>query len=95
MDFKMACKFKHTKVQVPDKDYICPKCKSTEFFIIECENYDCEKLHNNDFIQCEDCGYEISGSRFASIYIKKQHLVKCSHCKGTGFVAEIKNENGR
>jgi Zn finger protein HypA/HybF involved in hydrogenase expression len=84
------CDYKHTKVQVPEKDYLCPKCGSTEFFIYDCVNYDCEALHEDDELLCESCGYATNGKRFASMYIKKQHLIKCPTCKGSGYIKESK-----
>ena len=75
----MHCPFRHTKIDSPEGAYppkgayICPRCGSSELFVIESENYDCEKMHSEDLLECEDCSFDISGEKFVDLYIKKQN----------------------
>jgi len=97
------CKFKHTKYQ-PDLDteWNCPKCgidnSNGQFYIYEGVNDDgrydveCEDLHEEDYIKCENCGWEGTGQQFVNLLIKKKNLVKCSCCKGKGYVPRDKEK---
>lgn len=89
------CPAKHTKPQIPDEDFKCPKCGTTpdteehQFYIQEpSEQADpnCPLLHDADGLGCDKCNYGVSGKRFAAVYAKQQRLVSCEHCKGTGLV---------
>lgn len=88
----MHCPFRHTKIDPPEGAYICPRCGSSEFFVMDSENYDCEKMHSEDLLECEDCSFDINGKNFVDLYIKKQKLTKCPNCKGTGYV-KIKHDD--
>jgi rubredoxin len=85
------CPAKHTKVQVPDSDWKCPKCGEKAngkdgFVIGDGPAMDCELLHADDSVECYKCGYGGSGAAFSRLYAKAQNLVPCEHCKGTGTV---------
>ena len=89
----MECIAKHAPYQVPDEEWICPKCgadmESGEFIIEESDetsNPDCEKLHKADALHCSKCGYDTSGGRFSTMCMKKANMIQCPHCKGAGVV---------
>lgn len=85
----MTCTCKHTAYQVSDEEWKCPKCGATAeegFVIMDTPNFDCEKYHDDDEIECERCGYCIDGKSFARAVHKKKGLVKCPCCKGKGVV---------
>lgn len=94
----MTCGVKHTKYQPTDKEWRCPKCGASAdkgFCINEpAEGTDdnCSLLHDEDGIGCDNCMTEhdrntyYSGKQFAALLVKKNNLVPCPHCKGTGLV---------
>lgn len=90
----MECGYKHTKYQPTDEEFVCPKCGSSEFFLQEGpgvdtdEGVECELLHDEDLVMCEDCRHEVFGKRLANMILKKEKLVRCPHCKGRGYVQE-------
>ena len=89
----LICRAKHTKLQIPDGKWRCPKCKSDVkyFFIQENDEQasdECEMLHERDEIVCEKCHTAISGKKFAALYAKGHSLFPCPRCKGVGFVVE-------
>jgi Zn finger protein HypA/HybF involved in hydrogenase expression len=87
----IVCKYKHTTYQPKDSEWLCPKCgKGNEFFYIE-ESFsegECILLHDEDYIVCTSCGKGITGKKFASLLEKKNNLIKCPCCKGTGLVVK-------
>lgn len=101
-----TCGYKHTKYQPEGEDWHCPKCGANndngEFYIYESvgegDHYEnCEKLHTEDWIKCERCGWEDTGAQLTKLLIKEQKLVPCPCCKGKGYVKkEDENEkNGQ
>lgn len=91
----MHCESKHTKYQPSGKEFCCPKCgaKAGDFCIDEgFGDDDCEDLHEDDYLRCYECGYEVSGRNFAASVVKKNNLVKCPCCRGAGYVPKDKNE---
>lgn len=84
----MNCQRKHTKVQIPDEDWKCPKCsKGVGYFCVDDFGEDeCSLLHNDDLLRCYECGHEVSAQTFVRNHVKKQELVKCPCCKGSGMV---------
>ena len=87
----IVCKHKHTTYQPKDSEWFCPKCKSNnEFFYIEesISEGSCTLLHEEDYIICTACGKGVTGKSFASLLKKKNNLIKCPCCKGTGLVVK-------
>ena len=85
-----TCDRKHTKFQPTDEQWECPKCGrgNDVFYISESVDADCILLHDDDFIVCENCEREWTGKKLAAVMAKKACMVKCPHCKGSGFVKE-------
>lgn len=91
-----VCPHKHTKYQPTDEEWVCPKCgeglnsKSGGFVIWEgvtdMEDSQCTSLHNDDYLKCQSCGYDCQGKDFAAYVVKKNSLIPCPCCNGTGFV---------
>lgn len=97
------CYLEHLNIQVLDNEWICPKCGvSTQYtdedgveqegwVVANSDNFDCEKLHYNDELECGACGVSMSGEEYAKWYeSSKSKMVKCPHCKGTGYVKKKK-----
>lgn len=82
------CQEKHTKYQVADKDFKCPKCDTPagDFYIDRSPNSECEKIHPIDEIVCLSCDFRATGQAFANQVKKALGLVKCECCKGAGYV---------
>ena len=95
-DQAVRCGAKHTKPQIPDEAWKCPKCGATadseRAFVIqdtdEAASELCPILHAADEIGCDSCGFGSSGAAFARRYAKESGLVPCGNCKGTGMVTE-------
>lgn len=89
-----TCSAKHTRPQIPDKDWHCPKCGATDSwdkgFVIEMSDIhaadDCELLHEADEIHCWNCGGTTTGKKLAAAYAKQQDLKPCPTCQGTGYI---------
>lgn len=91
----MKCPGKHTKVQIPDGDWACPKCGEEDIFFIEITDEstaDCSLLHVDDEIVCRACDSVWTGAQIARMYAKKQNLVPCPCCKGTGTIKKVTND---
>lgn len=92
----VKCTAKHTKYQVPDDVWKCPKCEATAkqpdgFFNDESENNDCPQLHEGDVLVCYRCKHQTSGKAFAARLQKAANMVPCPTCKGHGIVkADVK-----
>lgn len=104
----MFCTYKddHVIVQIPDEDWKCPKCGvgvevgpwDKGWVMEDCVNYECEKLHNQDTIVCQQCGFGMTGKEYSNWYantkcIKKKNPVKgkgiiCPCCQGKGTVSK-------
>ena len=92
------CKHRHTKVQVPDEEWVCPRCgarartgKSGEGWLVQdSSNFECDSLHVDDELGCEACGARMSGQTYSNWYRKKKSMVECPRCKGKGFVKRDK-----
>lgn len=85
----MTCTAKHTKYQPTDEEFRCPNCSAEAgiFFVNDCVGeYGCEKLHKDDDLACESCGYTCSGESFSKRKIKESNLTTCPCCKGKGLV---------
>jgi len=88
----MTCTAKHTKYQVPNDQWRCPKCGAGAELGLFCiwdadetsEEY-CELLHDGDFLQC-DCGYQTHGAQFSKLARKKAGVATCPTCKGKGVI---------
>ena len=93
----MTCTLKHVKYEPTDEEWLCPKCgaEAGDFYIEARENEndsspDCELLHEDDVLDCNGCGYSVSGKAFSALIVKKKNLVKCPCCKGKGYVTKDK-----
>jgi len=91
----MKCTAKHTKYQPGNshKDWHCPRCGSfSDAFYIDVPDpeahEDCDKLHDDDYIICETCGYDFSGKKVASMLAKEKNLIICPCCKGKGMIVK-------
>ena len=86
----MICDAKHTAFQPTDEQWVCPKCGDKEnFYIDEPDqeaNEECDKLHNNDEVRCDKCGFGASGKTVASKLQKLHHREVCPTCKGAGTI---------
>ena len=89
----MNCTIKHTKIQIPDSEWCCPKCNAPDrlngddgWVITESLNMDCEQLHETDLIECGRCGYILTGKGYVTWYIKNRDLIQCPCCKGLGMI---------
>lgn len=102
---EVHCPAKHTKPQVPDEAWRCPKCgigpdhKSGGFVIeggAEDSADDCTLLHDSDELACYNCEFSATGKSFARAYRVKAGLVKCEACAGSGLVraAGVDRERG-
>ena len=86
-----TCDRKHTKFQPTDEQWKCPKCgRGSDVFYMSDDSIDCycPLLHDDDYIVCENCEREWTGKKLAAVMAKNAGLVKCPHCKGSGFVKE-------
>ena len=90
---EINCNGKHTSFQPAENQFKCPKCgaESGNFYIDESgdgAHEECILLHIDDFCACTQCGYSASGAVVARALAKAGHvgMVKCSCCKGTGWV---------
>jgi len=89
----MNCPAKHTKYQPTEAEWKCPRCLATfdskkPFYVQEPVDgtEDCLKLHCDDFLFCDTCGYSATGKSFAAQIVKAKNLKPCPHCNGTGLV---------
>ena len=86
----MRCIAKHTKVDIPDEEWFCPKCGAgvDDGWVIDYvpdeAHPDCELLHDEDYIICENCGYETTGKNLVRRYLKRKDMVTCPLCRGKG-----------
>ena len=88
----IACTGKKTKYQPGVEEFNCPSCgaKSGTFCIDEsgecAAGYECETMHDDDYLRCYSCKYDTSGRAFAAAIVKRSSLIDCPHCKGKGKV---------
>ena len=85
----MNCTAKHTKYQPTDEEWSCPKCGDSEWFVYDRDESavdECGKIHSSDVLFCEKCNHSETGQAFALRLQRKQKLVPCPHCKGSGLV---------
>lgn len=85
----MACTVRHTKYQPSDDEFECPNCgvSAPGFFINDyVGDDDCDKLHKDDELACESCGYTCFGESFARRKIRENGLTTCPCCNGKGLV---------
>ncbi|KKW13149.1 MAG: hypothetical protein UY48_C0004G0024 [Candidatus Gottesmanbacteria bacterium GW2011_GWB1_49_7] len=88
----MGCLRKHTKYQPTDNEWpSCPKCGGRVILNSDFMDLtdDCDLLHVDDDIICEECEYGLgSGRSFANKLQKQKHLIPCPHCNGTGLIKD-------
>ena len=93
----MNCPAKHTKIQIPNEDWECPKCGARaenmdekgfylDEIIDEKADEGCSLMHVHQYCYCENCGYSVSCPTLVRDYIKKKSLVPCPFCEGKGVV---------
>ena len=86
----MKCDRKHCRAQVPDEEFVCPRCGETPAgaFVLEGpdESCACPLMHDDDWVQCHRCGYEASAKAYSQQWAKTKDLVTCPKCKGRGLV---------
>lgn len=85
---KKICRAKHTKNQ--PKKWVCPDCGADHeyFYISEGPNVDCELLHDDDYIVCDNCAGEWDGDVLSKIMDSEKK--KCPCCDGKGWILEDK-----
>ena len=87
----MGCPAKHTKFQPTDEEWRCPRCGAgSDYFYIELSapdaDPDCDKLHVDDWIICDNCGGGWKGSTVAKKLKEKLNYIPCPYCKGRGYI---------
>jgi len=78
----MKCRRKHTRYQVEDEDWMCPKCDS---YLLD--HGECTLLHTDEYVLCDACGYSLPATTFSNKVRREKNLTTCPHCKGKGVVA--------
>lgn len=83
-----ACTRKHIADPISDEEWACPNCGAgpAEFAIWDPVEEDCDKIHPDDYASCTACGKGWSMKTVISKWIKKNNMVVCPHCKGTGVI---------
>jgi len=86
----MSCLGKHTDFQPTDDEWICPGCGATQpdFYVDSSDYMDCERVHTDDLVVCDACGYSKSGSWAMKALLKKLSMVTCPTCNGKGVVSK-------
>jgi nitrite reductase/ring-hydroxylating ferredoxin subunit len=92
----MKCEGKHCKFQPKSEDFVCPECKE-RIYVDESDFMECEFLHDDDYIVCENshCEFEgMTGKAFSQKVQKSKNvkMEKCTCCKGKGWI-EVKIES--
>ncbi len=92
-----SCTVKHTKYQVSDAEWSCPRCgEGNEHFTIEMSadgsHPDCAAIHVEDEVYCTNCKYGWSGESATKALMKKHNRVCCPTCKGAGTVPAPKSK---
>ncbi len=93
---KIICYTPHVNVDVPLDKWVCPNCgcgydNAGGWFIDEGAGHDdCELLHNDDYLKCEKCSFDMNGKQYSAWYSKKVNAVKCPCCNGNGVVSKKK-----
>lgn len=82
---------KHIVIPIPDSEWLCPSCGEgiNNFYIDEvasCGKPDCEEAHPGDIVRCFRCNNSWTLQTIINRWAKKHSMVKCSCCKGTGWV---------
>ena len=84
-----TCTAKHTRFQPSGDQWKCPNCGSDNsgvesmFYIDDSPSWDCELLHDEDYVICVKCRSSWTGKRLATVLVKILSLEKCPHRKGT------------
>lgn len=91
MKNQMTCNTKHTKYQPIDDEWACPNCGANAdngFCNTDPTGHeDCELLHEEDWLSCENCPeFSIAGKQFAAKIVKNKNLISCPTCKGKGHI---------
>lgn len=95
---EFVCTTRHTKFQPTTAQWICPKCSTPPpdgLVVDDGESFDCEMLHETDYLLCYKCKYETNGKSFAAALQKKENMVTCPCCKGVGLVRRQAKQAGR
>lgn len=66
----ITCTAKHADRQPTEKEWKCPRCGADypTFFVNESfqtEGSDCEILHDEDYLECNECNYVTTGKEFS------------------------------
>ena len=94
----MSCPAKHTRYQPTEAEWKCPSCGGKvgeEFYIdepVEGAEDGCELLHAEDVLVCTKCGGGWTGQTFSKMMARKNDLVACPTCGGTGTVKRRAHE---
>ena len=91
----MTCNAQHTTYDPPDELFRCPHCGAFQgqFYIEEPDvqsEEGCGRLHVNDELRCNSCGYGTMGDAFATSVMAMAKLKPCPTCYGKGVVADRK-----
>jgi hypothetical protein len=99
---KKSEKCNRTAFQPTMAQWLCPNCgaDSDDFYIEDCfclfnktqDSY-CSNLHKNDVVVCNKCDKKWSGSKLATILMKKYNRVTCPCCEGEGTIEKNFLEN--
>ncbi len=83
------CTKKHIENPIPDKEWLCPNCGAdADHFYIDVADMedDCELSHKDDVAVCMRCQRAWKLPALIKLWAKKHNMIKCPHCKGTGWV---------
>lgn len=98
------CTLKHIKFQPKDDEWKCPKCGCGSddgengkpgFYVDDSENFNCDLIHELDYLRCGQCGYDASGKQYYKDMMTKLNMVTCPHCKGTGLIKKGNSTGGK
>ncbi len=84
--FVVLCTEKHIADPQEGRDWECPKCGESGFYVYESVNYDCEKIHPKDLLLCDKCNHSEYAKTFISKLNAKLSMVECPCCKGKGII---------
>lgn len=92
------CRAKHTDFQ--PKEWKCPNCGADNernffyYFYVEEVPMECELLHDDDYVVCDNCDGEWNGDELSEVMKTedKTEKKKCPCCNGTGWIVESKEE---
>lgn len=80
----------HIENPIPYTDWRCPKCGERESFYVDevydCGIQNCERFHEGDIVVCCNCGGSWTLKEIIKMWSKKNNMVRCPHCNGTGWI---------